>query len=144
MITDQIDFYLLRQASPVAKFRFSCRIANKAYVHGMTVYMQTESEDQSKYLDKLLWTFSQESFVPHTIREGKTDWWKYPVQIGQGNSGADQVDLLIALQSNIPNDYQKYRRIADFVTDDAHEKQTGRARYQVYLNNGFNPKTHQI
>jgi len=143
-MAEQVDFYLLGQANTTEKFKFACRLAHKAYARGLTVYMQTGAEDQSRYLDKLLWTFSQESFVPHTLREGQTDWRQYPVQIGPREGGSDQVDLLITLQSAVPDDYHNYRRVADLITDDAHEKQAGRARYRVYRDNGLEPQTHKM
>ncbi|MEZ5578324.1 MAG: DNA polymerase III subunit chi [Candidatus Competibacteraceae bacterium] len=43
----------------------ACRLADKAYGLGHTVYLFTASEARAAALDDLLWTFRQDSFVPH-------------------------------------------------------------------------------
>ena len=143
-MADQIDFYLLKQSESSARYIYACRIANKAFGQGMKVYMRTDNVDQSAYLDKLLWTYSQESFVPHTIREQKTDWASYPVQIGSQNSGCDDIDLLISLSADVPEDFQRYSRVADLIINDPEQKQWGRSRFRHYRDQGIEPKTHNI
>ncbi len=141
---EQVDFYLLGPVDDAGKLKVACRIANKAHERGMKIYMQTGDQQQSRFLDSLLWTFSQESFVPHALREPGMDWRKFPIQIGPGNSGVEDLDLLISLQAEVPIDAAKYKRIADFIVDNAEQKQLGRVRFRYYRENGIEPKIHQL
>ncbi|MEA2080825.1 MAG: DNA polymerase III subunit chi, partial [Pseudomonadota bacterium] len=63
----QVDFYLLQDDSAQNRISFACRLADKAYRLGNRVFIHTESAEQSRRLDDLLWTFQQNSFVPHAI-----------------------------------------------------------------------------
>ncbi len=147
-MTEQVDFYILGKVDRVAKMRYACAIAQKAYSQGMNVYLQTESPEQSEQLDKLLWTFSQGSFIPHIIANNATENWQhFPLQLGDtldiDSSGiAGKVDLLICLINDIPHAYSQFRRVADLVTDT--EKESGRSRFRHYREQGIEPNTHLI
>ncbi len=151
-MTDQVDFYILGAADGVAKLKYACRIAEKAYSHGMRVYLHTENPAQSEQLDKLLWTFSQGSFVPHTIANNATENWQhFPVQLGDildpvVNEGDDDnsADLLICLTRDIPQAHTRFRRIADLVSSEASEKASARSRFRYYREQGIEPDSHLI
>ena len=154
-MTEQVDFYILGKVNHVAKLRYACRIAQKAYSLGLTVYLHTESSEQSEQLDKLLWTFSQGSFIPHAIANNAAENWQhFPVQLGNtiddevldngvdGRVGHWLADLLICLTNDIPPAHSKFRRLADLITDT--EKEYGRSRFHYYRQQGLKPNTHII
>lgn len=142
----QVDFYVLPQTDAAAKHTYACRIANKAFGQGMTVFIATEDAAQSHALDKLLWTFAQSSFVPHTVCDGgggAKDRARYPVQIGS-DAAPHTFDLLISLRAQAPADYAKFARVAELIIDDAEDKSAGRARFKFYREQGIAPNTHNI
>jgi len=140
----QVDFYILPQTDPAAKHPFACRIANKAFGQGMTVFIATEQAAQSAAMDKLLWTFAQSSFVPHAVCNGDAKQLaRYPVQIGDG-AAPHEFDLLVSLRRDAPDDYAKFSRVAELITDDADDKTAGRARFRFYREQGIAPNTHNI
>ncbi len=151
-ITDagRVDFYVLAATEMTEKYRVACRIANKAYTQGLKVFMRTDDSQQSATLDKMLWTFSQNSFVPHTIYDAKTcnaeehDSTRYPVLIGCGEPPLACADLLISLQQAAAADYTKFGRVAELIIDQAADKSAGRDRYRFYCAQGIEPQTHQI
>ncbi|MEZ5576592.1 MAG: DNA polymerase III subunit chi [Candidatus Competibacteraceae bacterium] len=61
----RIDFYVLPDQKENGRALLACRLADKAYGLGHTVYLFTASEARAAALDDLLWTFRQDSFVPH-------------------------------------------------------------------------------
>ncbi len=147
-MTEQVDFYILGKVDRVAKIRYACVIAQKAYSQSMKVYLLTENHEQSEQLDKLLWTFSQSSFIPHTIANNATENWQhFPLQIGDtidmdSNGTGDRADLLICLINDIPQAHTQFRRVADLVIDT--EKASARARFRYYREQGIEPNTHII
>ena len=78
----RVDFYLLSSESGIDKF--ACIMASKAWTAGNNVYIHTDSEDTTKKLDDMLWTFRDISFIPHEIYNGNENI-ESPVTIGFGN-----------------------------------------------------------
>ena len=150
-MTQQVDFFILGKVDRTAKLKYACRVAQKAYLQGLKVYLYTESQEHNTELDMLLWTFSQGSFIPHIIADNATaNWQDYPVQLGDTldnveNGGADkEVDLLISLISDPPRAYSRFNRIVDLVTDFPEEKASGRNRFRYYREQGLEPNTHPV
>ena len=147
-MTVRVDFYVLDRAEVAAKYNYACRIANKAFGSGLKVYMQTDDPEQSRLLDKMLWTFSQSSFVPHAICDGSDgqahDSERYPVQIGCDGAPDECVDLLISLKQEAPADYAKFGRVAELILDEAADKSSGRRRFRFYREQGVEPQTHKV
>ena len=80
----RVDFYVLASAELADKQRYACLLANKAYGQGLTVAIRAVDGAQSDALDKLLWTFADNSFVPHIAHragDAAADWARYAVQI---------------------------------------------------------------
>ena len=94
----RVDFYLLSDESNMHKF--ACIIASKAWSAGNYVYMYTESEDATKRMDNLLWTFRDISFIPHEIYN-ETENNDTPVTIGHGNHFPNHSQVMINLNNNI-------------------------------------------
>lgn len=146
-MSQQVDFYLLGDVAQADKLKYACRIAQKAFLQGLKVFVQTENSEQCQHLDAMLWTFSQRSFVPHAVvNDGVGDWESFPVQLGEqvGEQVGEPAQLLISLTAEPPNSHKQFERIADLITDEPGEKQAGRNRYRYYKEQGIEPKTHSI
>lgn len=63
----RVDFYVLESKTETARQHFTCKIAEKAYQEQHRVMILTNDSTQSQTLNSLLWTFSDESFVPHAL-----------------------------------------------------------------------------
>ena len=141
----QVDFYVLRGAAQTDKDLYACRIAGLAHGRGLKVYMQTDDDARAAALDKMLWTFSQNSFVPHALYRGdEIDLARYPVQIGRVGAPDAKFDLLISLMQDAPADHAKFARIAELIINDDDDKKHGRARFRFYREQGATPNTHNI
>jgi DNA polymerase-3 subunit chi len=144
-VVEQIDFYVLGNVGRDGRFNYACRIAQKIYLQGLRVYIQTADHENSKELDALLWTFSQGSFVPHALSDKATrNWEDFPVQVGDGLAKNENADVLISLTDDVPENYTSFCRIAELVTDDPGEKAAARERYKFYRDQGIEPVTHKI
>ncbi len=143
----RVDFYILADDAMTDKYAYACRLANKAYAQGLTVYMQTEAPAQNELLNKMLWTFSQSSFVPHAICDADGaahDIERYPVQIGCGAPPPACAGLLISFAREAASDYARFGRVAELIINQEDDKACGRRRYQFYRQQGIAPHTHQI
>ena len=66
----QVDFYHLT-SQPLD--RVLPRIAERVVEGGGRLLVVAESEDQRSEIDRLLWTYTPESFLPHAIAGGDGD-----------------------------------------------------------------------
>jgi DNA polymerase-3 subunit chi len=137
----KIDFYVLPDADPLARFRYACRIAEKAFSLGHRVHIHTGSRESAQQLDALLWTFRDRAFVPHEIEPAKaTDC---PVTIG--NDWIPQrCEVLINLAPEAPAFFSRFERVADIVSQAEDARNAGRLRYRYYREQGCAPSHHDV
>ncbi len=139
----EVDFYLLKDDSAQGRAQFACRLAAKAYRLGNRIFIHTESADQTQQLDKLLWTFQQNSFVPHGVyRTGQDD--PPPVQLAHDAEPDAGNQVLINLAADVPVFFSRFERVAELVNDNADVRRQGRKRYTFYQDRGYTLRTHEI
>ncbi len=139
----QVDFYVLGEPGETALLRVACRVAEKAWEQGLSVYMLTRDEEAAARLDELLWTFRQEGFLPHE-RWPSTDGTVAPVLVGTAAEPPHVPDLLVNLGAPVPDWYRGCRRVAEVVGGDAELKAAGRGRYRAYRDAGADLRTHEV
>lgn len=141
----RVDFYILQAGSAQARLTAACRLAEKAVAHQHRVLINSDSDADTEQLDKLLWTFSQGSFLPHRrLGDGASDE-REPILLGSGEEpGDDDADLLINLAVAVPAFSDRFSRIAELVGSDDTDKQAGRARFRYYRDRGHELLTHNI
>jgi DNA polymerase-3 subunit chi len=143
----KVDFYILGNDGEDAPLRIACRLAEKAWRQGNRVRVQAENSEAVRRLDKLMWTFKQESFVAHEVEGENADWQTLdpaPVILGEGDSPAEPPGVLINLSSKMPAMAGRCPRVAEIVAFDPASKQAGRDRYRQYRDLGFELDSHQL
>lgn len=142
----QIDFYILNGDTDDARLELCCRIADKAMQRDHRVFINASTEQESRRLDELLWTFSQGSFVPHCIVRGApAEPPGEPVLIGCDTPPAgDHWDVLINLARDVPDWFSRYERVVELVDGDARRRDEGRERFRFYRDRGYELNTHQL
>ena len=143
----KVDFYILEGDSGNRE-QTACRIAEKAYRLGHGVYIHTADQGQTKRLDELLWTFKQNSFVPHGI-EGESPAPDAAVLISHKPELADSSQahvrqVLINLAQDIPFFFSSFERVAEVIGQDSENKASGRQRYKFYRDRGYNLDSHTL
>ncbi len=138
----RIDFYIVPSPEVRRLQHTACRIADKAFQQGLRVHIQVDSSDTAKSLDQLLWTFRDQSFVPHAIEPHQCA--AYPVTIGiQGEPPAPH-QVLINLAPAIPPNFADFERVAELVSQETSARQAGRQRYRHYRELGYELTTHEL
>jgi len=143
----KIDFYILEGDSSNRE-QTACRIAEKAYRLGHGVYIHTADPGQARRLDELLWTFRQNSFVPHGI-EGESLDPHAAVLISHKTELADSTQahkrqVLVNLAQDIPLFFSSFERVAEVIGQDSDNKASGRQRYKFYRDRGYSLDTHTL
>jgi len=139
----RIDFYILQESKPQARYPFACRLINKAYQRGHKLYIHTEAKEEAHRLDDLLWTFQDTSFIPHNLSgEGPTP--PPPVQIGFDNKATGFNDVLINMATEVPPFFNRFKRIIEIVIQEPDWKKRAREHFLFYRENGCELNTHNI
>ena len=141
----RVDFYILKEAGQDARLVVAARIAEKAMLQSRHVYINTADEDESRRLDELLWTFSQNSFVPHRIIDADSaPTSAEPVLIGADVALSEPCEVMINLAATVPEFFSRYERVAEIVDADSGRRDAGRSRYKYYRDRGYELKNHNI
>jgi DNA polymerase-3 subunit chi len=138
----QVDFYVIGDNQQRSRLNFACRLADKVFRMGQRVFIHTESAEQTQELDKLLWTFQQNSFVPHCAIQDAGDT-PPPVLLGH-DAEPDASQVLINLAADVPLFFSRFERVAELVNTDSAVRQQGRTRYSFYKERGYPLRTHEI
>jgi len=136
----QVDFYILPTKNHQSLLQFCCRLAEKAWKKGNNIHIQTNNSEETNHLDKLMWTYSDSSFLPHATQSENIT---APIIIGH-EADIKPSDLLINLAVHTPTQHTQFSRIAEILNDDDSIKTNGRIRYAEYKKMGCDLHHHDI
>ena len=123
---------------------YVCKLVEKGFKQNIQpIYVQTNNQQQAEQLDKLLWTFKQDSFIPHTI-VGTLDLDTTPVQIGWNENQFHPAAAIVNLSEEIPISYLESKKIHEIIDDDEIKKDRARERWKNYKSEGCHLGVHQI
>jgi len=137
-MSTQITFLILDINN---KLRIVCDVVAKFYLDGGRTIIIVKDDDQGAELEKLLWTWKQNSFIPHNYHEKLNQAKDDPVVITKEISSNLDYDNLI-LVSDVPIDQIKmFPNVIDFAEQyNASKIEDDRDRYKQYQNNKFKLK----
>ncbi|MFW5444522.1 MAG: DNA polymerase III subunit chi [Methylococcaceae bacterium] len=143
----EASFYILPTRSLSDRYLFACKLIEKAYRSGQFCYVYTDSDMQSQQLDNQLWTFRENSFIPHQLYDealNKPPDYEQTVLIGTHSAPEKWQKLIFNLSSKYPDDLTKTDRVLEILDNNDDLKQAGRQRFRQYNQDGFNTTTHKI
>ena len=144
-MTDKIDFYILKSAAERQRLTIACRLAEKAYLRDMRVIVLSESAAEAQFLDDLLWTFNDRSFVPHQYcRNADAGEADTPVHLTLTLDAVERADLLINLSARLPDGLERFARIAEIIDADPQRRRLGRERFKSYRDHELPLQTHHL
>lgn len=143
MSSIRVDFYLLNGSEADEASLLVCRLLEKAYLRGHRVFVYCTNQQEAEKLDELLWTFKDNSFIPHNL-QGEGPEPPPPIQIGYQDEPRGFNDILINLDSEIPKFYNRFRRVIEIVANNETAKTLSRAHYREYRANQCELTTHEI
>lgn len=139
----RVDFYVLKTEDAQGLRVMACRLIEKIYKQGYTVFVCLDSEEDVQHLDGLLWTFRQGSFVPHALCSDADEWT--PVLLGSLQVKERPArEVMVNLSSAIPENVEQFSRIADLVNQAPKIRAEGRLRYRAYRDQGLQIETHTL
>ena len=139
----QVLFHHFEKTSGRGLLVYICRLVEKGYKQGSKpIYIHFDSENEAKEFDSLLWTFRQESFIPHTLL-GHPEQEKTPVIIGWDTNQIETAEALINVSQDIPRASKSTSKIHEIVGNDENKKNKAREKWKAYKANGSIIKAHK-
>ncbi|HTM62964.1 MAG TPA: DNA polymerase III subunit chi [Gammaproteobacteria bacterium] len=138
----QIDFYVMEKMGRMQALRELCLLLEKPYADGEKVYIHTGSKEAAEQLDKLLWTYRDDSFLAHEIKE--TSETNAPILIGISEIPQQTSGVLVNLSTEIPSFYQQFNRVIEIVFEEPAVQQAARERFRQYREQGCELNTHKM
>lgn len=118
-------------------------LLEKAVAAGLRVVVQTGSEERTAWVDTLLWTYADESWLPHgTTRDG--DAAEQPVWITAEEENPNGATALVLCDSVMPQSLDGYERVFDLF--DGHDEAAvaqARQRWKQWKDLGYALTYHQ-
>jgi DNA polymerase-3 subunit chi len=139
----RVDFYLIEKEPEGGKDTAICKLAHKAFRLGHRIYILTADREEAQRLDRLLWTFSDGSFIPHGLSSEKTDT-NFPVLIGHDEPPPAYEDVLITVSGQVPDCFSRFQRVAEIVDGSEANKVMARERFRFYRDRGYALQTHTL
>jgi DNA polymerase III subunit chi len=139
-----VDFYVLEGSDARERLRFACQVINKAFEAEQRVLVCLDSAAELTAFDDLLWTFAQDSFVPHEPLTPNSDWEETPVLLTTSQSPPSAPDVLVNLAQVLPATANSAARVIEIIDADDTRRQAGRVRFRQYRERGIEPQTHKL
>lgn len=137
----RIDFYVLQSDQPREADTFACRLAEKAYRAGLRVLLAVDNRARAGELDQLLWTFREDSFLPHAPQSAEQG---AAVEINCGEEPGLHHGLLINLCSEVPGWFSRFERLAEIVLQQPRALARSRTRFSHFRDRGYPLQSHKI
>lgn len=140
----EASFYILPSQTLSERYLFACKLIEKAYRSGQFCYVYTDSDQQSQQLDNQLWTFRDNSFIPHQIYEENIPEYEQTILIGTKAAPEKWQKLIFNLSSKYPDNLTQTERVLEILDNDEELKLAGRHRYRQYKQDGFKMTSHDM
>lgn len=139
----RVDFYLLESNKPDTRWFVACRLLEKAYNKGHTVYVYCDDQQQAERLDEMLWTFKEECFIPHNL-QGEGPYQPPPIQLGYQQAPRGFNDILMNVSSQIPVFFNQFKRVIELVSNEETQKEQSREHFKAYRAQRCDLHVHHI
>lgn len=137
----QVDFY----TGATNKLLVVCRLCKKATQQKLKTLIDVADTAVASQLDKLLWTFSPTSFVPHCLVDDKlADLTPVILHTGHEKAVTEDYDVLLNLNTEISPGAEIAKRIIEVVDETDPDKQLARQRYRYYQAQGYEIRHHRL
>lgn len=81
-------------------------LVERTLARGWRALIRAESAERAQAIDNLLWTWNDESFLPHA-QPGEGDASKQPVLIAVEEGNANRADVLFLVGGTVPRSWQE-------------------------------------
>ena len=137
----KVTFYLLENPSQSPEY-FACRLIDKAWRQGLAIHVHTQDENSCKAMDQLLWSWREESFIPHVI-VGQQSRGEL-VTLGHTLPSPPYRALLVNLSLEVPDFFREFDRVCEVVMKAPDKRTVSRNKFRADRQAGIEPEVHTM
>lgn len=138
----RVDFYIVESEAAEACEAVTCHLAEKAWNGNLRLLIRTADAAQAARLDRALWTYRQDSFLPHGLLSDQSE---EPIVLGVMDEIAPPgYHMLINLAPAVANNLEAYDRVAEVACRESALLKAARNRFRWYRAQGMEPNNHVI
>jgi DNA polymerase-3 subunit chi len=130
------------------RLAYACRLLRKALRSGASGVAVSGPSATLSRLDRLLWTFDPQEFLPHVLLRGadappprlrRTPIWL----VERAEQGAHH-PVLVHLGDEPAVGFESFGRLIEVVSTDAEEREAARRRWKHYAGRGYEIRKHEV
>ena len=124
-----------------------CKIVKKYYEVGNRILISSQNSVIIKNINKLLWTFEQLSFIPHSTNDEYdplTSVLLFDTNYINDSILKNDYNVFINLDDEVKTDYHNHEIIVELVNTNEDKKKIAREKYLYYKNNKLNVKHENL
>jgi DNA polymerase-3 subunit chi len=143
----RIDFYTLEPDSPGDRLLLVCRLCERIRSEGLRILVHCPDAGIARQLDRLLWTFRDDAFLPHGILGVDTatiDPVLTPILISPDGQPEVEDQALINLGPEVPTFFSRFQRVCEPIDQEPGVRASGRERFRWYRERGYPLEHHEI
>ena len=135
----QANFYILDSNSDDEMLLFCCRLAKKILGQNYRILIHSEHASQQEKLDKLLWEFQPDSYLPHAAIDTDVFRNNKDIPIGLSSGGAINTgfEVLVNLSPQPPPGFEGFDRFIQVIDQIPERLAPGRALFAKLKKQAF-------
>lgn len=123
---------------------YTCRLLRKARAQDWRVAV-VGAPATLRLLDAELWRFQDVSFLPHCTTDSPPEVRQAsPICLGPDPHAWGLDDLLVNLGDEVPEGFERFKRLIEIVSSDEHAKAQARLRWKHYKGLGLELVQHDL
>ena len=137
-------FHILARNTPAARHLHAARLVDKAWQQGDRVCVLCDNPEQAQELDDLLWQFSPDAFIPHSIVADAATPCTDPVGILLCPPVPEAWDTVVILSASLPTNAERFKRLALVAHNEPGVLNQARSHYKQLRALGIEPQVHDF
>lgn len=133
-------FYVSEDAGDAAVHGLLARLIERALRSPRQLYIHARDAEQACRLSDWLWQGHR--FLPHGLHG--EDNAEQAVIIGHGGDPGDHHDILVNLDSQIPDHFSRFQRVVELVSGDEASRALSREKWTFYKHRGYPVARHEL
>lgn len=125
------------------KLHYACRLIRKIHRGKGRAVVWCEDTEALARFDELLWTFSDQDFIPH-VAAGDELAGETPFLLASEPFESPHHEVLVNLGQQTPAYFSRFERLIEIVSADETDRQLARDRWRFYKDRGYPLNTYDI
>ena len=139
----EVIFHHFENDDEKKQMNYVYRLVEKGYKKRFgQIYIHASNEEQAKLIDDQLWTFRQESFIPHSRLDDKNQ--NVPISIGCDTFPDANFDVIINLSDQAEDPSLRPKKIHEIVLSSEEKRSLARIKWKAYKDLNYTIKSHRV